>query len=135
MQVTRLEQFVPHLRIEYSKGLEDRIDMNQVCRKLSAAMMKSGIFPLGGIRVRAFATDAFTVSDDHRDNSFVDLVLRLGEGRTIEEKQISGNRIFETCKEIFKSELGKPHFALSLEFVEINSSVSWKLNTMHERLS
>lgn len=126
---------MPHLRIEYSRGLEDKIDMNQVCRKLSATMIKSGIFPLAGIRVRAFVTDAFTVSDDHPDNSFVDLVLRLGEGRSTEEKQISGNKIFETCKEIFKSELDKPHFALSLEFVEINSSVSWKMNTMHKRLS
>ena len=126
---------MPHLRLEYSRGLEDRINMDQVCRKLSAAMIKSGIFPLGGIRVRAFVTDAFTVSDDHPDNSFVDLVLRLGEGRSTEEKQISGNKIFETCKEIFKSELDKPHFALSLEFVEINSSVSWKMNTMHKRLS
>ena len=34
-----------HLRIEYSAGLEKKVDLSSVCKKLSDVMVKTKIFP------------------------------------------------------------------------------------------
>ena len=44
---------MPHFTIEYSANLDGRIDMAEVVEVVRRAAAESGIFPLGGIRVRA----------------------------------------------------------------------------------
>lgn len=124
-----------HLRIEYSAGLEKKVDLSSVCKKLSDVMVKTKIFPVGGIRVRAFRADDFSIADNHNRNLFCDLVLRMGEGRAEEERIRAGEEPISGAKEIFSELLESQYFALSLEVIEINSSFSWKTNSIHTRLN
>ena len=126
---------MPHLRLEYSAGLEARVDLNTVCNKLSDTLKETGIFPLGGIRVRAFRADDFSIADKHNRNLFCDLVLRMGEGRAEEERIRAGEELISGAKEIFNELLESQYFALSLEVIEINSAFSWKINSIHTRLN
>lgn len=125
---------MPHLIIQYSENIDPRIDMKQLCDQLNDTMCASAMFPKGGIRVRAYPTAAYSIADQHPQNAFIDMVLRIGAGRTLEQKRDFGhtliNQVSDNCKDL----LSEPHFALSLEIVEIDPDLSWKVNTIHPRL-
>jgi 5-carboxymethyl-2-hydroxymuconate isomerase len=123
-----------HLIIQYSANLHDRFDRQALCNLLHERMVSSKIFPVGGIRVRTVRVDDYAIADLHPDNAFVDMVLRMGAGRTIEQKKMFGESVVSDSKAFFDSELSKPHFALSLEILEIESELSWKVNSIHARL-
>ena len=126
---------MPHLRLEYSAGLEARVDLNTVCNKLSDTLKETGIFPLGGIRVRAFRAGNFSIADKHEMNTFCDMIFRIGQGRSKQDRIDVGEALMEEAKKIFDELLEERYFALSLEIIEIEKSYSWKVNSIHNRLS
>src|ERR1051326_8268598 len=77
---------MPHFTIEYSANLEPCVDMQAVVEAVRKAAVETGIFPLGGIRVRAIRCDHFAVADGRPHFGFLDMVLRLGEGRDLDGK-------------------------------------------------
>ena len=44
---------MPHLTLDYSANLDGAVDMQALCALLHEAMISTGLFELGTIRVRA----------------------------------------------------------------------------------
>lgn len=126
---------MPHLAIEYSSGLDARADMAAVCQSLHAAMIETGIFPLAGIRVRAYRADYCIVADNLPENDFLAMTLSVGAGRTSEDLKAAGDTIFKAAQAALAGPLSTTHFALSLEIRVINPDLSWKDTPIHTRLS
>ena len=97
-------------------------------------MQQTGLFPLAGIRVRAHPMPHSSIADEHPNNAFADMILRIGEGRSDEQKAAAGAALMEVAKSAFAAQLAQPHFALSLEIIEISKRFSWKANSIHPRL-
>jgi 5-carboxymethyl-2-hydroxymuconate isomerase len=125
---------MPHLTLQYSSNLAASTDVDGLCRAIHRAMMSTGLFELGAVRVRAIEARHYAIGDCLSENSFVDIILRMGTGRSIEDQKRAGKAIFEAAVEFLSERFASPHFAFSLEIQEINSSLSWKKNAMHERL-
>ncbi|OUJ14770.1 5-carboxymethyl-2-hydroxymuconate Delta-isomerase [Acetobacter sp. DsW_063] len=125
---------MPHLSIEYSANLRDSVDLTTLCVRLRDAILETGLFEVGAVRVRAFEASAWAVADMLPENAFIDMSFRIGEGRTFDEKRRAGEAIFSTAAMVTESLLERPNFALSLEIREIDSRLSWKKNSMHGRL-
>lgn len=102
--------------------------------KILATALDTGFFEVGAVRVRGLRCDVYTIADDLPENSFIDLSLRLGEGRSEADKQAIGNAIFAMLEEFLAEQLVTPYFALSFEIREINAACSWKRNAIHPRL-
>lgn len=126
---------MPHLSMEYSAGLEARCDMQTVARTAYQAMIDAGIFPMGGIRVRAYRADIAIVADDHPENDFLAMTLAVGAGRDTDTLKAAGDTIFAAVQGALTGPLSTPHFALSLEIREIDPALSWKDTPIHARLS
>lgn len=125
---------MPHLSIEYSGNLDGRADIEGLCRDLRGAMLETGLFEIGAVRVRAIRCSAWAVADLDPQNAFVDLSLRVGAGRTLADKARAGEAIFVAAQTSLRPLFETPHFALSLEIREIDAELSWKRNAMHARL-
>jgi 5-carboxymethyl-2-hydroxymuconate isomerase len=125
---------MPHFSIHYSANLESHIDMSEFCKDIHGAIMKTGLFELGAVRVRAFAAEHYAVTDMRPENAFIDMVFRVGQGRSEEALKQAGEEIFNTATTVVKQLLDTPYFALSFEIQEINADLSWKKNSMHARL-
>ena len=125
---------MPHCSIEHSAGLERECDLTALCVQIEDAILGTGLAELGGVRVRAIACVHFAVADRHPDNAFVDMSLRIGRGRTPDEKRRLGEAIYAEASAFFSQRLKSPHFALSLEVREIDAELSWKTNSIHPRL-
>jgi 5-carboxymethyl-2-hydroxymuconate isomerase len=125
---------MPHLTIEYSENLKKTADISRLCDDLHAVLMKTGLFEIGAIRVRAIAASHYAIADQNEVNAFADMVFRIGIGRTSDEKKQMGEGLMAMAKAAFARQFETPHFALSLEIREIDAVLSWRDNTMHARL-
>lgn len=126
---------MPHLVLQYSANLQEAIEAHEVVQRLHACALASGVFPEGGTRTRAIRCDLAEIADGHPDNAFVDLQIRIGQGRDEETRQ----RVGESLMAVLVETLGEtPHasaLAISAEIQEIDSRFSWRQNTLHERLA
>lgn len=125
---------MPHLTMQYSANLEMKADIDRLCTRVHAVILETGLFELGAIRVRALTADHYAIADRLAENAFIDMVFRIGRGRSEEDKTRTGEAIFAAAVDELTPLFATPHFALSLEIVEIDSDLSWKKNAIHPRL-
>ncbi|WP_440638611.1 5-carboxymethyl-2-hydroxymuconate Delta-isomerase [Bradyrhizobium sp. PUT101] len=125
---------MPHFTIEYSANLDDRLDIGAVCEVVRNAAVETGIFPLGGIRVRAIRCEHYAIADARQDYGFLDMVLRIGEGRDLKTRQNAGEQIFQALSRHLDPVFAASKFALSFDMQINDKDTSWKRNNIHDAL-
>src|ERR1700756_287430 len=106
---------MPHFTIEYSANLDARVDMAKVVEVVRKAAVETGIFPLGGIRVRAVRCEHYAIGDGNPDLAFLDMLLRLGEGRDLKPRQQAGEHIFRALSAHLDPVFASGKLALSFD--------------------
>ncbi len=125
---------MPHLSIEHSANLESRTDLGALCERLLDTILETGLFEVGAVRVRTIRCDHCAIADRKPENSFLDLNFRIGVGRSPDEKKRAGEALFAAAQQMLGPLFEDRNFALSLEIREIDPELSWKRNSMHQRL-
>ena len=125
---------MPHFTLEYSANLDARVDMAKVVEVVRRAAVETGIFPLGGIRVRAVRCEHYAIADGNKDFSFLAMVLRLGEGRDLPARQKAGEHIFKALSNYLDPVFAGSKFALSFDMQINDKETSWKRNNIHDVL-
>ena len=125
---------MPHFTIEYSANLETHLDMAKVVEVVRKAAIETGIFPLGGIRVRAVRCEHYAIGDGNPGLGFLAMVLRLGEGRDLANRKKAGEQIFKALSAHLNPVFAQSKFALSFDMQINDKEVSWKRNNIHEAL-
>lgn len=125
---------MPHITIEYSANLDERLDMAQFCDVVLTAATSTGVLELPATRVRAIRCEHCAIADRHPDNGFVDVSVRMGRGRSEESKTATGEAIWQAMRAHCAPLYETPFFALSLELREIDPHLSWKENGIKPRL-
>lgn len=125
---------MPHFTIEYSANLDTSIDIGALCEVIRNAAVQTRIFPLGGIRVRAIRCEHYAIADGRAGLSFLDILLRIGEGRSVEVRQKAGEHIFQAVSSHLENVFAAGRFALSFDMQINDSATSWKRNTIHDLL-
>lgn len=125
---------MPHISIEYSGNLDEIVEMSAFCEALRVAGIETGVFPMPGIRVRAFRADHYAVADGDPKHGFIDISVRLREGRPQEKKEAATAHLFATAKSFLSDTLASNSIALSLEMRDIDASLSPKFGTIREHL-
>jgi 5-carboxymethyl-2-hydroxymuconate isomerase len=125
---------MPHFTLEYSANLDKRVDMSEVVEVVRKAAVETGIFPLGGIRVRAVRCEHYAIADGQPDFGFLAMVLRLGKGRDLATRKKAGEHVFEALSGYLDPVFAKSKFALSFDMQINDKETSWKRNNIHEAL-
>jgi 5-carboxymethyl-2-hydroxymuconate isomerase len=125
---------MPHFTIEYSANLDESIDVGKVVEIVRQAAVESGIFPLGGIRVRAIRCEHYAIADGKPGYAFLDMVLRLGEGRDLATRKRAGELIFNALSAHLDPVFAQGRFALSFDMQINDKETSWKRNNIHDAL-
>lgn len=122
---------MPHLIVEYSRNLENRIGIRDLVRKVHEAALTSNVFQPGAVRTRAEPRDVYVIADRHEENGFVSVTVRMAQGRDAETRQQMGQLIFETVcdhlAEIYKT----TPIGISLEVQEIDPVGAFRKNNLH----
>ncbi|HFQ15193.1 MAG TPA: 5-carboxymethyl-2-hydroxymuconate isomerase [Rhodobacteraceae bacterium] len=126
---------MPHLRFEYSAGLETLADLDALAEVLRDALVATGHAPLGGIRVRGFRADHQAVADGG-EYHFLDMELRLGQGRDAPTRGAIADALYAAAEGFLRPALGAVPFILSLELRQIDAEFSRKSwSTIHGALA
>lgn len=125
---------MPHFTIEYSANLDGRVDMAEVVEVVRKAAVETGIFPLGGIRVRAIRCEHYAIADGNPQLGFLAMVLRLGEGRDLATRKKAGEHIFKVLSAYLDPVFAGSKFALSFDMQINDKETSWKRNNIHDAL-
>jgi 5-carboxymethyl-2-hydroxymuconate isomerase len=125
---------MPHFTIEYSANLEPRVDIGAVVEVVRSAAVETGIFPLGGIRVRAIRCEHFAIADGGNNYGFLDMVLRLGEGRDLATRKKAGEQLFKALAAHLDPVFASSKFALSFDMQINDKETGWKRNNIHDAL-
>jgi len=125
---------MPHFTIEYSANLDKRVDMAAVVELIRKVAVETGIFPVGGIRVRAIRCEHYAIGDGNPQLGFLAMVLRLGEGRDLPTRKKAGEHIFKALSAYLDPVFASTKFALSFDMQINDKETSWKRNNIHDAL-
>ena len=126
---------MPHIQIDYSANLENRLDVAGLCRVLRDAAVATGILPLAGIRVRALRADHVVIADGNPDHAFLDISVRLRGGRSAAAKAEATALIFASAERYCTEVMATSSFMLSLEMRDIDPEFSPKASSIRNYLS
>ena len=125
---------MPHFVLEYTNNLRSEASIPELLRKVNAVLIaQNGVFPTGGIRARAIELSDYAIADGAADDAFVHATLKIGTGRTAEQKKKVGDELFAVLEEHFAQLFSRRYLALSMELNEFSESGTWKHNNIHAR--
>jgi 5-carboxymethyl-2-hydroxymuconate isomerase len=126
---------MPHQVIEYSANLDDSLDIDGLVGALHETAVSIDALPTAGIRTRAARREVFRIADGHPDNTFINVTLRIAEGRPLDVQKATGQKLFDELNryvaEIYKS---RP-IALSFEIQEIKPDTRWKQSNIRDYMA
>ena len=125
---------VPHLLIDYSANLEDRIDIAGLCETLRLAAIETGLFPMPGVRVRAIRADHVAIADGDPRHGYLDISVRLRAGRAPTAKAEATQALFEAARRFVAPVMEAHPLALSLEMRDIDPDLSPKCGSIRAHL-
>jgi 5-carboxymethyl-2-hydroxymuconate isomerase len=96
------------------------------------AALATGVFPIGGIRTRAYAAEDYVIADGHPENAFVHLSLKVGHGRDLQTRKRACEAIFEAACRYLEPIFEAIPLGISLEMQEIDPVLTFKKNNLHD---
>lgn len=123
-----------HVIVEWTDNLEGEADIRGLLAMIAATLRDSdGVFPWGGIRVRAIKLSDYVIADGKADDAFVNITVKMGAGRTAEFKRAFFTALFEQVKAHFADIYARRYLALSLYVEEADEGGSFRHNNIHAR--
>ncbi len=125
---------MPHLMIDYSVNVETDVDIGALCDTLRDVAASIDAFPLAGVKVRAVRVDHYSIADGNPEHGFIDISVRIREGRDMETKQDAAQKLFDAANEFVADVMQRRSLALSLELRDIDAALSPKSGSIRKYL-
>jgi len=123
---------VPHLIIEYSANLDSVLDLDALLDRLHATAIQTGMFPLGGIRIRAYRAEQYRIADCAPENAFVHVTAIVGAGRPLDKREAVSTTLFDAICEALEKISDTSPLAISFNMREFDSVLNLKKNNLHD---
>jgi 5-carboxymethyl-2-hydroxymuconate isomerase len=120
--------------IDYSVNVEPDVDIGALCDTLRDVAASIDAFPLAGVKVRAVRVDHYAIADGNPEHGFIDISVRIREGRDMETKQNAAQKIFDAANEFVADVMRRRSLALSLELRDIDAALSPKSGSIRKYL-
>lgn len=124
-----------HFVLEYSNNIaSDTLALQSLFEKLHQAAVDTGMFPLKGIRSRAYACEDYRIADGNPDHIFLHLSVLLGAGRNLREREVAAKMFFNVLCTHFSESINTRGVAISFEMKELEPVLKYNKNTIQEFL-
>ena len=125
---------MPHITVDYSPNLEAEIDIPALCDLLRRVAVETGVLPLAGVRVRAFAATHVSMANGDPKHGYVDISLRLRGGRPLDVRKAATAQIFAAAEAFLAPVMARRSLALSFEMRDIDPELSPKAGSVRDHL-
>lgn len=123
-----------HVTIEWTDNLEGEFDLRSLMEMIADDMAgnSGGIFPVGGVRVRAYRLADYVIADNKGpDDAFINIEVKMGGGRSEEFRKTYFDALFARVSDHLGDLFERRPTALTLYVAEADG---WKKNSIHTRL-
>lgn len=124
-----------HFVLEFSDNLDHSDSSIQT---LFEALHKSaeltGLFPLKGIRSRAYPCRHYRVADGNPNHGFAHLEVKIGAGRSLEDRQTAAELFFNVFCDHFADHVAQRGMAISFEMKELEPILKFNKNNVQDYL-
>jgi 5-carboxymethyl-2-hydroxymuconate isomerase len=126
---------MPHVIVEYSANLDDRIGIVDLIRDVHETVLGTGVFEIGAVRTRAERRDVFRIADGDASHAFIHVEVRIGPGRDAETRKRLAQAIMDTIGAATREVFARSGLALSVEVREIDNTATLRVNNLHDRMA
>lgn len=126
---------VPHLIVDYSANMQDRLDVAAFCDGLRRAAIATGVLPMAGVRVRAIRADHVSIADGNPAHGHVDITVRLRAGCDLDSRKAATAAIFAAARDMLAPAMAEHPVALSFEMRDIDPELSPRCGTIRDHLN
>jgi 5-carboxymethyl-2-hydroxymuconate isomerase len=123
---------MPHIVVEYSANIRDRIALTGLLEAVHTTALETGVFPLGGTRTRAAERSDYRIADGHPENGFVHVSMMIGAGRDADTRQRAARQVFDAVVAHLAPLFDVAPLGISLEVRELDPQLSFKHNNLHD---
>ncbi len=119
-----------HLILEYSDNLGGDITPAALFETLHQALAASGVFPLAGVRSRAYPVSDYRVADGRAGAAFVNLTMKIGPGRSEAVQEEIATMVFDLLNEHLKRAFQHHPLSVSFEMSELRPICRFNKNNL-----
>jgi 5-carboxymethyl-2-hydroxymuconate isomerase len=128
-RATEEDHVMPHIIVEYSANLQNTMDVQGLLNGLHQAMIDTGVADVAAIRTRAVRMEHFCVADRDPKNGFVQITVRMREGRPPESYQKVAEMLMAAAEKGLERTFAAHPLQLALEIHEI-TQLTLRRNTV-----
>lgn len=124
-----------HFVLEYSDNL-DQTDttIQRLFSELHEAAKETGLFPFKGIRSRGYCCTQSHIADGNPQHGFAHLEVKLGSGRSMQERQAAADSFFKIYCHHFAEQVEQRGMAISFEMRELEPILKFNKNNVQDYL-
>ncbi|MEZ5480051.1 MAG: 5-carboxymethyl-2-hydroxymuconate Delta-isomerase [Thiolinea sp.] len=124
-----------HFILEYSDNIDkETLFLPRLFADLHQAAVETGLFPLKGIRSRAYPCHDYRMADGNPEHCFMHLTVLLGHGRSLEEREAAAQRFFQVYSAHFDDCFARRGVAMSFEMKELEPVLKYNRNNIQDYL-
>jgi len=123
---------MPHIIVEYSANLDATVEIPGLLEALHQAMIGTGVADVAAIRTRAYRAENFIIADRNPKNGFVQITVRLREGRPKEAYEKVAKDLMPAAEASLERAFAAHPLQLALEIHEI-TQLTLRKNTVREK--
>lgn len=125
-----------HFILEYSANIDlQALALDKLFERMHQAAIDTGLFPLAGIRSRAHRCDDFRVADGNPEYVFVHLQVKIGAGRSEQEKEAAAQAFFEVLSSHLQPLYEQQGLAISFEMTELPLTLKFNKNNLRDYMA
>jgi 5-carboxymethyl-2-hydroxymuconate isomerase len=121
---------MPHIVIEYSKNLEQSVDIPELIRVVHDAMIATNAFPLEAVRTRGVPRNDFRIADGDPRNAFLAVVGRIAPGRPQQLRHELGKTLFDAIRGYLSDVSEAIPLSITVELQEIDQTSAFRHNSI-----
>ena len=124
-----------HFVLEYSDNLDQNdASIQALLSALHEAADATGLFPLKGLRSRAYCCSQYRMADGNPEHGFAHLEVKLGVGRSMEDRQSAADSFFKVFTDHFAEQVEQRGMAISFEMRELEPILKFNKNNVSDYL-
>ncbi len=109
---------VTHIVIEHSSNLRRQLNLPRFVEAIRQAALATGMFPIAGMRTRAYESQPYCDFARRADNTFVHLCICVGHGRDHATRRQACEEIFAVACEQLREVHARAPLGISVEMQE-----------------
>ncbi|AGS22082.1 5-carboxymethyl-2-hydroxymuconate delta isomerase protein [Rhizobium etli] len=117
---------MPHIIIDYSRGAAERVAIDELTRAVHCRVRDGGLVKPTAVRTFAREATFSCVGDEHPENHFIQIIVRMAPGRPAETKRELLKGVLEAARAVAATALQAGRLGLRADLYESDPSFAFQ---------